>query len=272
MSNPIVDQIRVAPGTPAGLATRDPADRLGVADKDTGRAAVKPLLDELRGLQARLWAEDRRSVLLVLQGMDAAGKDGAIRKVFGGVNPQGVQVAGFKKPSSNELEHDYLWRVHKVCPRRGELGIFNRSHYEDVVTVGVLGIAPWEVAKRRIDHINNFEQMLVDEGTTIVKVFLHLSREEQRRRLQERIDTPEKHWKFNMGDLDVRAKWDEFQAAYDETITATSTAHAPWHILPVDRKWVRDIGLATLLVETLRGMDPQAPPPDPGLHGLVVPA
>lgn len=270
MTHPIVEQIRVAPGTSAGLADRDTRNTLGFTDKDAGRAATEPLLDQLRELQRNLWAEDARSVLLVLQGMDAAGKDGAIRKVFGGLNPQGVHVAGFKKPTDEELDHDFLWRIHAECPRRGEFGIFNRSHYEDVVTVGVLGIKPWDVARARIPHINDFEAMLTEAGTRLVKVFLHVSKDEQRERLQERIDLPEKHWKFNRGDLDVRAKWDEFQAAYEETITATSTEHAPWHVLPVDRKWVRDIGLATLLVETLTEMAPQPPPPDPSLHGLVV--
>ncbi len=270
MSTERIAGLRVEPGSPARLAERDTRDTLGLAGKSTGRERLGVLVEELKQLQRRLWAEDERALLLVLQGMDAAGKDGTIRRVFGAVNPQGVRVAGFKKPSDRELDHDFLWRVHRVVPGRGEIGIFNRSHYEDIVTVAVLGIRPREVAFGRVEHVNAFEKLLHDEGTTTVKVFLHLSREEQRERLQERIDTPEKHWKFNLGDLDVRARWDEFQAAYEEAITATSTPHAPWYVVPADRKWVRDVAICELLVDALRRMDPQPPPADPQLAGLVV--
>ncbi len=270
MTDPITQALRVQPGTPADLAGRDTRSRLGFTDKEAGRQRLKELLPELKALQKRLWAEDERAVLLVLQGMDAAGKDGTIRRVFGAVNPQGVKVAGFKAPSTRERDHDFLWRIHDVVPGRGEIGIFNRSHYEDVVTVGVLGIKPMEFALARLPRIVEFERLLDQEGTRIVKVFLHLSKEEQRERLQERIDTPDKHWKFNLGDLDVRAKWDEFHAAYEQAITATSTDHAPWYVVPADRKWARDVAICDLLVDTLREMDPQPPDPDPRLEGLVV--
>ncbi len=266
----LVNHLRVPLGGPAELDIRDTADRVGLEDKAAGKARLAELVAELQLLQPRLWAEDRRSVLLVLQGMDAGGKDGTIRGVLGKLNPQGVKTHGFRKPSGSELDHDYLWRVHAVTPARGEIGVFNRSHYEDVVTVACLGIKPREVAMARTEHINAFEKMLTDEGTTIVKVFLHLSKEEQRERLQARVDTPEKHWKFNMGDLDVRAKWDDFQATYAQAIEATSTPHAPWHVVPADRKWARNVAVATLLVDALRRMDPQPPEPDRALEGLVI--
>lgn len=205
----LVTPVRVEPGSAADLTGRATADTLGLRDKAHGRALRDDLLDELRALQALLWAEDRRAVLLVLQGMDTAGKDGTIRRVFSGVNPQGVRVAGFKAPSDNELDRDYLWRVHQVVPRRGELGIFNRSHYEDVGVVRVLELAPEPRWRARYGHIRAFERLLVDEGTVVVKVFLHISRDEQRERLQARLDDPAKHWKFNRGDLDIRARWDD---------------------------------------------------------------
>ncbi len=266
----MLDALRVDPGTTPGLAGRDTRDTLGLGDKDAGRDRLHAAWDTLRDLQARLWAEDERALLLVLQGTDTAGKDGTIRKVFRGVNPQGVRVASFKKPSEVELDHDYLWRVHDQVPARGQIGIFNRSHYEDVGVVRVLGLVPEGRWRARYRHIREFERLLTDEGTTIVKVFLHISRDEQRERLQARIDTPEKHWKFNTGDLDLRARWDDQVAAYEEAIAETSTPWAPWYVVPADRKWVRDVAVAELLVTTLREMDPTPPPPDPALRGLVV--
>jgi PPK2 family polyphosphate:nucleotide phosphotransferase len=209
-------------------------------------------------------------VLLVLQGLDTSGKDGTIRHVFTGVNPQGTTVAAFKAPAGEELAHDYLWRVHAVCPRRGQIGVFNRSHYEDIVTVGVLGLAPEEVWKRRYDHVREFERMLVDEGTTVLKVFLNLSREEQRERFEERLADPEKRWKFRVEDLETRARWDELAEAYDEAITRTSTEWAPWYVVPADRKWVRNVAVARLLVHALEELDPQFPEPAEDLAGIRI--
>ena len=209
-------------------------------------------------------------MLLVLQGLDASGKDGVIRTVFEGVNPQSCEVASFKAPTSTELAHDYLWRVHAVLPARGEIGIFNRSHYEDVVAVRMLELAPEKVWKRRPGHIVEWERMLVDEGTTIVKVFLNVSKEEQRKRLQERIDDPEKRWKFRKDDLDVRARFDDYIAAYDDVIEQTSTEHAPWYVVPADHNWVKATAVAELLVDALERIDPQLPEPEEGLDGLVV--
>jgi PPK2 family polyphosphate:nucleotide phosphotransferase len=265
----VVGHLKVEPGEPARLADRDPHDDLGL-DKERGKALLDELNDRLGVLQQRLFAEGTRSVLLVLQGLDASGKDGVIRKVFTGVNPLGCRAVSFRAPTSNELAHDYLWRVHAQVPARGEVGIFNRSHYEDVVAVRVRGLAPEEVWRRRPGHIRDWERMLADEGTTLVKVFLNVSREEQRRRLQERLEDPEKRWKFRRGDLDDRARWTDFVAAYEDAITATSTEWAPWWVVPADRNWVKALAVARLLVDALERLDPQLPEPEPGLDGLVV--
>ena len=266
----LVDQLRVAPGKAPGLSKRDPGDRLGLDTKDNAREIVEGLIAELDGLHNRLWAESKRSVLLVLQGLDTSGKDGTIRRVLTGLNPQGTQVASFKAPNDQELAHDYLWRVHEVCPARGHLAVFNRSHYEDVLAARFVGAATHEQCRRRYRHLREFERLLTDEGTTIVKVFLHLSKGEQRARLQSRIEDPAKNWKFRMDDLETRSHWDDYMDAYEEVIAETSTDHAPWLVVPADRKWVRDVAVATVLVESLRRLDPQIPPADPDLEGIVV--
>ena len=210
-------------------------------------------------LQERLYAEGTRSVLVVLQGLDASGKDGTIRHVFTGVNPQGCRVTSFKAPTPVELAHDFLWRVHAECPARGMIGIFNRSHYEDVVTVGVLGLAPEEVWRRRPQRIVEFERLLVEEGTTVVKCFLHISPEEQQERFAERLADPTKRWKYNPKDEETARRFGEFMAAYEQALTETSTEHAPWYVIPGDRNWVRNHAVATVLVEALRRLDPQYP-------------
>lgn len=266
----MIDHLRVPPGGPADLAGRDTRDDLGLEDKEAGHDLRDNLVGRIADLQERLWAEDRRALLLVLQGMDTAGKDGTIRRVTTGVNPQGIRVEGFKAPSDNELDRDYLWRLHQVVPRRGEIGIFNRSQYEDIVTTQVLGIIDAEHARRRMHHVVEWERMLAEEGTAVVKVWLHISHEEQRERLQARLDNPEKHWKFDPGDLDTRTSWDRYHELYDEVIGATSTDHAPWFVVPGDRKWVRDVAVARIMVDTLEAMDPQVPPPAEGLEDLVV--
>jgi PPK2 family polyphosphate:nucleotide phosphotransferase len=266
----MIGKMRVEPGTKSHLAKRDAADELGLGGKEVARARLEVLRARIEELQPRLYAEGRHALLLVLQGLDASGKDGVIRTVFEGVNPQSCRVASFKAPTSTELQHDYLWRVHAVLPARGELGIFNRSHYEDVIAVRMLELAPEEVWRRRPRHIVEWERMLVDEGTTIVKVFLNVSKDEQRARLQERLDDPEKRWKFRKGDLDVRARFDEYIAAYDEVIAETSSAHAPWFVVPADRNWVKATAVAELLVDALERIDPQLPEPEEGLEGIVV--
>jgi PPK2 family polyphosphate:nucleotide phosphotransferase len=260
----------VEPGSPARLGDRRTDDRAGLADKATARHELRGLVEELSALHTRLYAEASRSLLLVLQGLDTSGKDGTIRHVLTGVNPQGTRIVSFKAPTATDLAHDYLWRVHSVCPQRGEIGIFNRSHYEDVVAVRVRGLAPEPVWSRRPHHIREFERMLVDEGTTVVKVFLHISREEQGERLRARLADPEKAWKFRVGDLDDRARWDDFMRAYEDVIRETSTEWAPWYVVPADHKWVRNVLVARIVVETLRRMDPQLPPADPRVSGVTI--
>lgn len=266
----LIASLLVEPGRRAGLAERDPGSRLAFADKEAGLARLDEVVARIALLHNRLWAESRRSVLLLLQGLDASGKDGTIRRVLTGVNPQGCRIVSFKQPAGAELDHDYLWRIHAACPERGEIGIFNRSHYEDVVAVRVRGLAPKKAWKRRPHHIREFERLLTDEGTSIVKVFLHVSREEQGKRLQERLDNPEKAWKFKREDLDDRARWDDYMEAYEEVLSETSTDWAPWHVVPADHNWVRNVAVAQLLVDVLERLDPQMPQPDPALSGLRI--
>jgi PPK2 family polyphosphate:nucleotide phosphotransferase len=266
----IVDQLLVKPGAKPKLDDRSAGDRLGLDDKTQAREMVEGMIADLDVLHGKLWAEAKRSVLLVLQGLDTSGKDGTIRRVLSGLNPQGTQVAAFKAPNEAELAHDYLWRVHQVCPARGHLGVFNRSHYEDVLAARFVGAIDHKHARLRYRHIREFEQMLTDEGTTVLKVFLHLSKDEQQARLQARIADPLKNWKFKMDDLETRAQWDDYMGAYEEVIAETSTADSPWFVVPADRKWVRDVAVATILVDAYRRLDPHIPPPDPALRGLVV--
>jgi PPK2 family polyphosphate:nucleotide phosphotransferase len=266
----MIERLRVEPGTDADLDRRPTDDKLGLAGKKEAVTLLPLLVARISELQARLAAEAERSVLVVLQGMDASGKDGAIRQVFTGVNPQGVQVTSYKPPTDDELAHDYLWRVHCRLPPRGHIGIGNRSHYEDVIAVRVRKLVPEHVWRRRYRHIREFERMLVDEGTAIVKVFLHIGFDEQRRRLQDRLDEPQKHWKFRRSDLDDRKLWPEYEAAYTEAIHETSTEWAPWYVVPGDRKWARNVAICSLLIKVLEEMDPRYPPPEPDLEGLVV--
>jgi PPK2 family polyphosphate:nucleotide phosphotransferase len=268
LKSEVLDTLRVDPGEPAKLPKRSTRDTLGLA----GKTETKEWLDEhgteLATLQGRLWAERTRAVLVVLQGMDSSGKDGTIKHVMSGLNPSAVRIAAFGAPSSRERSHDYLWRVHVVCPPRGYIGVFNRSHYEDIVTAPVEKLVDARTAKKRISHINDFERMLVDEGTSILKVFLHISRDEQAERLRTRILDPEKSWKFDRSDLDTRSRWDAYSAAYEKAITATSTSHAPWYVVPADRKWVRNAAVAGLLHRELVRLDPKTPAPRPELAKL----
>jgi PPK2 family polyphosphate:nucleotide phosphotransferase len=227
--------------------------------KGEGEIEILKLNQRLEKLQELLFAEHKQKILVVLQAMDSGGKDGVIRRVFDGVNPQGVRVAAFKVPTPIELDHDYLWRIHQQTPSKGEIVIFNRSHYEDVLVVRVKNLAPESVWSKRYNHINNFEQMLVDEGTTILKFFLHISFEEQRERLLSRIDEPDKNWKFNPGDLNERKLWDEYMKAYEDAIEKTSTPWAPWYVIPADKKWYRDLVISTILVECLEDLEMKFP-------------
>lgn len=261
-------ELRVEPGENAHLAKRASDERFDL-DKEAAEARLADVVERLRVLHDLLWSENARSVLLVLQGMDASGKDGTIKRVFTGLNPQGCRVVSYKAPAGTELEHDYLWRVHANMPRRGEIGIFNRSHYEDIVTTRVLGIIDDAERDRRYHHVREFERMLVDEGTSIIKVFLHLGKDEQRERLQKRLQQPEKRWKFNVEDLETRERWDEYQERYNDAITETSTKWAPWYVVPADHKWVSGLKVAELLAQTLAKLDPK-PPPAPDLDGITI--
>ncbi|CAN5459268.1 polyphosphate kinase 2 family protein [soil metagenome] len=266
-----MDHHRVRPGTEVDLAASDPDDSSGFdGGKKEGRAHLEVLRERLDAAQELFWADGSKRLLVVLQAMDSGGKDGAIEKVFSGINPQGVKVHAFGVPTAQELAHDYLWRVHARMPGDGEIAVFNRSHYEDVLVVRVMELAAEEVWSRRYEHIVAFEQMLVEEGTTTVKFMINISQEEQAARLQVRIDDPDKRWKFNSGDLEHRARWDDYMAAFAEAIGRTSTETAPWYIVPGNRKWYRDLVIATTIVETLEGLDLRFPEPEEGIADIVV--
>lgn len=259
-----------ATGT-VNLTELDTADTGGFdGGKSAGKALHKELNDRLEILQEKLYAQGKHKVLIVLQAMDTGGKDGTIRRVFEGVNPAGVSVASFKKPTAEELAHDYLWRVHKHTPGSGQIVVFNRSHYEDVLVVRVHDLVPEERWSKRYEHIRNFEQLLVDEGTTILKFFLHISYEEQRERLQARLDNPDKHWKFSLGDLDERKRWADYISAYEAVLSETSTPESPWFVVPADRKWYRDLVISSAIIETLENLGVDWPEPEAELDGVVV--
>jgi PPK2 family polyphosphate:nucleotide phosphotransferase len=240
-------------------------------DKEATNASNPELWDRLHELQERLYAESARSLLLVLQGIDTSGKGGTVEHCLRGVNPAGVHVIAFKAPTDEELDHDFLWRIHPHAPRRGYIGVFDRSHYEDVLVVRVHELVPEDVWRPRYEHIKAFEANLTDAGTTIVKVFLHISRAEQAKRLQARLDDPAKHWKFRRADLDERKHWSAYQTAFEEAIHRTTTEAAPWYVVPADRKWYRNWAVLRILVETLEEMDPRFPPSAEDLSGITIP-
>lgn len=258
------------PLSKVNLADYEP-DYKGEMDKKSAKEAEDALEDRMFALQEMLYAQRKKSLLIVLQAMDAGGKDGTIKRVFDNVNPQGIVATSFKVPTEEELEHDFLWRIHKAAPRKGYIGIFNRSHYEDVLVVRVNNIVPEDVWRARYDHINNFEKLLHDSGTRILKFFLHISKDEQKERFQERLDIPEKNWKFSMGDLPVREQWDEYMKAYADALTYCNTEYAPWHIVPANRKWYRNYIITKTIVETMESMDLAFPPPEKGLKKVVIP-
>jgi PPK2 family polyphosphate:nucleotide phosphotransferase len=266
-----VGNYRVAQSEEIKLSTVDPRDRSGFsgARKDA-RSLQVDLTKRLEALQELLYAEGKHKVLIVLQAMDAGGKDGTIRHVFEGTNPQGVKVTSFKKPTHHELAHDYLWRVHRRVPGKGEIGIFNRSHYEDVLVVRVNNLVSPEVWEKRYEQIVQFENMLVDEGTTILKFFLNISMSEQKERFEARLAEPTKHWKFSVGDLAVRDQWDSYMEAYEAVLNRTSTAKAPWYMIPADRKWYRNLVISKILVNQLESLDMKFPEPEEGLEQVVV--
>ena len=240
----------------------DPEDNKEFSgNKEDGEEKLLKLNKQLETLQEKMFAEHKHKVLVILQAMDTGGKDGVIRRVFDGVNPQGVRVASFKVPSQIEMDHDYLWRVHQQVPAKGEMVIFNRSHYEDVLVVRVHSLVPEEVWKKRYDQINNFEKSLFEEGTLILKFFLHISKEEQCSRLLARLDEPEKNWKFNPGDLKERELWKDYMKAYEDAIEKTSTPWAPWYVIPANKKWYRDLVISQILVDQLDSLNMHYPEP-----------
>lgn len=261
MAKTIEARFRVTPGERVRLARRDPADRSAFPDKKAAQKQSEKDASIINELQDRLYAEGRRALLVVLQGIDTAGKDGTIRHVFNQTGPIGVTVTAFRRPSEEELAHDYLWRAHLACPRRGTIGIFNRSHYESVLIERVKNLAPADAIEQRYDQINEFERMLTENGTVILKFMLHISKDEQRERLMARLDKPQHQWKFNPGDLDDRKLWDKFQHAYEIMLTRCSTAWAPWHVIPGDHKWARNAAIAAIVRAKLEAMKPDYPKP-----------
>lgn len=261
----MTERWRVKPGQKVHLGEIDPTSTAGApGNRAETESAIPDMQAELDQLQNRLAAENRRSLLVVLQGTDSAGKDGTIRHVFSGVNPQGTRVAAFKEPTALELSHDFLWRIHPHAPATGEIAIFNRSHYEDVLVPRVHRLVPESVWRARFALITCFEETLHQAGTTIVKLFLHISRDEQERRLQDRLHRPDKRWKFQASDLQERSYWDEYQAAYEDALSRTSTSDAPWYVIPADHKWFRNWAVSTILIDALRTLNPQYPDPFEG--------
>lgn len=262
---------RIEPGNKINLAKLNPDDTSAFqGDKKAAQAELEALIERLQALQEVLYAEGKHKILIVFQAMDAGGKDGTIRVVFDGVNPTGVRVASFKVPSEEELAHDYLWRIHKHTPRKGEMVIFNRSHYEDVLVVRVKQLVPEAVWKKRYEHIRNFEKLLADEGTTILKFFLHISKDQQKERFQERLDNPEKRWKFRKGDLQDRALWEQYMQAFEDAIGETSTAYAPWYVIPANKNWYRNLVVCRTIVGALESLKMQYPQPEEGLEGIKI--
>ncbi|MDY6943263.1 MAG: polyphosphate kinase 2 family protein [Pseudomonadota bacterium] len=265
------EHYQVPPDKKLRLSARDPDNLYGVPDgKDQGLELRDTLTERLGELQNLLYAQQKHRVLVILQGMDTSGKDSTIRRVFRVVDPLGVRVASFRAPNKDEITRDYLWRVHRRVPSNGELVIFNRSHYEDVLVARVRRLVPKRQWRKRYDHINDFERMLTDEGTTILKFFLHISHEEQKRRLQRRLEDPTKHWKFDISDINERSFWPEYVRAYEEAISRTSTPWAPWYVIPANHKWYRDVAVAGILVDTLNALRMRFPPPPPGLDEIVL--
>jgi PPK2 family polyphosphate:nucleotide phosphotransferase len=261
---------QLQPGQPVDLTKMPTEGRVFQLDRQVADDEFKILRDELIEMQRRFYAEGSRKLLIIFQAMDAGGKDGTIRRVFQGVNPQGVRVTSFKAPSKVELAHDFLWRVHQTVPATGMISVFNRSHYEDVLVVRVHGLVPESIWRPRYKMINDFERMLTETGTTILKCYLHISKEEQRERFQDRIDEPSKNWKFAMEDLAKRELWNDYMAAYEEMLFKTTTDVAPWYVIPADQKWYRNLAVARLLVHKLRELNPQYPTSEQDLSGIVI--
>ena len=265
------NRYKILPGTPVRIANFDANSKAGLDNKAQARSMLAEMHEEMRELQRLLYAESKKSVLVVLQAMDTAGKDSTIRHVLGPLNPQGVSVTSFKAPSSEALAHDFLWRVHPHCPANGMISVFNRSHYEDVLIVKVHEWASAKTIKQRYEHIKAFESLLQDNGTTLIKIYLNISKDEQKKRLQDRLDRPDKHWKFNADDLTERELWPRYMKAYESAMAKTSTAKSPWYIVPANRKWARDVIIASILIRTLRGLKCKYPEQTEDVGSIVIP-
>jgi PPK2 family polyphosphate:nucleotide phosphotransferase len=268
-SRSLREVLRIKPGSRVRLADIDPAAGHGYT-KSGSEAELGRGLARLTDLQDRLWAEQKNRILIVLQGIDAAGKDGSVKHVMSAFNPMGCTVTSFKVPTPVEAAHDYLWRVHQRAPGKGEIAIFNRSHYEDVLVVRVHDFVPKAVWAKRYDQINAFERLLADEGTTIIKFFLLIDRDEQKARLQSRIDDRTKNWKFKLGDLAERKLWDDYMLAYEDALSRCSTEVAPWYVIPANRNWFRNLAIADIVADTLDELKPSYPPPAQDLTGVVI--
>ena len=268
---PVFERYRVpANKKKISLDDFDSRDKSCFPDRDAAEAQAQEDIEAIAELQNRLYAEGKQALLIVLQATDTGGKDSTIRKVLGPINPQGVRVTSFKAPSKRELAHDYLWRIHRAVPEKGMIGVFNRSHYEDVLIVRVHGLAPKDDIEQRYDQINDFERLLADNHTTILKFFLHISKDEQKERLQARLDDPSKHWKFNPGDLEERKHWDDYEDAFEIALSRCSKHHAPWFVIPADRKWYRNAVIARIIRRTLEDMNPQYPTVDFDPESVVI--
>ncbi|NPV67917.1 MAG: polyphosphate kinase 2 family protein [Anaerolineae bacterium] len=263
--------LTLPPGKRFRLKDFDPGYTGTFGNKKEAAQELQQNLERLHSLQEMLYAQGKHALLIVLQAMDTGGKDGVIEHVMGAFNPQGVRVTSFKVPTEEELAHDFLWRIHAAVPRRGMIGIFNRSHYEDVLVVRVKNLAPEEVWQRRYDHINAFERLLADSGVTIVKFYLHISKQEQKERLLERRNTPEKQWKFAPGDLEERTRWDDYMAAFEDALTRCNQDYAPWYVIPSDRKWYRNLIISRVLIETMEKMELAYPTPPPDIEKYEIP-
>jgi PPK2 family polyphosphate:nucleotide phosphotransferase len=255
----IAKSLIVKPGRNFKLSAFDPSSTPGVKDKAEGLKRTAKYLEKLSDLQYLLYAEGKRSLLIVLQGIDAGGKDGTIRHVMEAFNPLSTEVTAFKVPDGVERKHDYLWRIHKAMPEHGEIGIFNRSHYEDVLVVRVHDLVPKQTWEKRYQHINEFERMASDSGTTILKFFLYISKDEQKKRFEERLADPTKNWKFSMGDLKERQLWDNYTAAFEDVLNKCSTEYAPWYVIPANKKWYRNLAISEIITQTLEGMNMKFP-------------
>jgi len=262
--------VKVKPGQKVKLKDIDANDAGDLKSKEEGREQLAQNIKEIAELQNILYAQNKHALLIVLQAMDAGGKDGTIRKIMSGINPQGVRVTSFKQPTEEELAHDFLWRIHKAVPSRGMIGIFNRSHYEDVLVVRVHNLVPKAVWQKRYEHINNFERLLTDNNVTILKFYLHISKDEQKERFEARLNQPHKRWKFSVGDLPERALWDDYMGAFEAAFEHCSTKEAPWYIVPANKKWARNVAISDTILKTLKQLDLQYPAPADNLDNIII--